>query len=327
MHYYLGVDVGGSKCAVVRGDENGTVTAKVRFATTTPEETLKHIYHAVLALLAEGRDRGESPVAIGVSCGSPLDSQRGIIQEPPNLPGWRNIPITQELTRRTGLPSFLCNDANACALAEWRFGAGRGTRHMIFCTFGTGFGAGLILDGRLYTGANDNAGEIGHIRLVQEGPVGYHKAGSVEGFCSGGGLRRLGQQYALRALQRGISPRFCPSLEDLDSITALSLAVAAQTDPPDPTALEIWEECGRRLGFAMSLLVDLLNPERIVLGSIYARSSSLMAQAMTRVMEEECLPSSLAACQVVPAELTETVGDLAALTVAMEGYRHSPPPV
>ena len=322
MHYYIGIDIGGTKCAVVRGDENGTVTAKVKFLTSTPAETQAAIYDAVLRLIAEGNAKGEIPVAIGVSCGSPLDSRRGIIQEPPNLPGWKDVPITDELTSRTGLPAFLCNDANACALAEWRFGAGRGTRNMIFCTFGTGFGAGLILDGKLYAGTTDDAGEIGHIRLDKDGPMGYFKAGSVEGFCSGGGLRKLGQRYALKAIQEGLSPSFCPTPEDLDAVTALSLAGAAHADPPDPTALAVWEECGTRLGYAMAILIDLLNPQRIVLGSIYARSSDLLCNAMNRVLKEECLTPTLAACEIVPAALTETVGDIAALTVAIEGMRH-----
>lgn len=322
MNYYIGVDIGGTKCAVVRGDERGTVTAKVKFATTTPAETLATIYENVDRLIAEGQARGEVPTAIGVSCGSPLDSKLGMIQEPPNLPGWVDVPITDELTARTALPAFLCNDANACALAEWRFGAGRGTQNMIFCTFGTGFGAGLILDGKLYAGTNDNAGEIGHIRLDSEGPVGYYKVGSVEGFCSGGGLRQLGQRYARLALKEGKSPAYCPTEEDLDHVTALSMANAAHADPPDPTALAVWEECGRRLGYAMAILIDLLNPERIVLGSIYARSSDLLYDAMNRVLREECLAPNLSVCEIVPAELTETVGDLAALTVAMEGMKN-----
>jgi glucokinase len=234
-----------------------------------------------------------------------------------------DVPITDELTRRTGLPAFLCNDANACALAEWRFGAGRGTRNMVFCTFGTGFGAGLILAGKLYAGTNDNAGEIGHVRLDSEGPMGYYKIGSVEGFCSGGGLRQLGQRYALRALREGRTPSFCPTEEDLDGVTALSLANAAHADPPDETALAVWEECGRRLGYAMAILIDLLNPERIVLGSIYARSADLLVDAMNRVLREECLAPNLSVCEILPAELTETVGDIAALTVAIEGMRNA----
>lgn len=323
MTYYIGVDIGGTKCAVVRGNEEGCVTAKIRFSTTTPAETQAAIYEAVDQLIAEGISLGENPIAIGVSCGSPMDSKRGIIQEPPNLLGWVDVPITDELTRRSGLPAFLCNDANACALAEWRFGAGRGTRNMVFCTFGTGFGAGLILDGKLYAGTNDNAGEIGHVRLDREGPMGYYKIGSVEGFCSGGGLRQLGQRYALRALKEGKTPSFCPTEDDLDSVTALSLANAAHADPPDETALAVWDECGRRLGYAMAILIDLLNPERIVLGSIYARSADLLVAAMNRVLHEECLAPNLSVCEILPAELTETVGDIAALTVAIEGLRNA----
>jgi glucokinase len=143
----------------------------------------------------------------------------------------------------------------------------------------------------------------------------------VEGFCSGGGLRKLGQRYALKAIQEGISPAYCPTVEDLDTVTALSMANAAHADPPDPTALAVWEECGRRLGYAMAILVDLLNPERIVLGSIYARSADLLVESMSRVLKEECLAPNLSVCEILPAALTETVGDLAALTVAMEGMR------
>ena len=321
MRYYIGIDIGGTKCAVVRGGEDGTVTAKVKFPTTTPEATRAAIYEAALRFIREGQAAGEAPVAIGVSCGSPMDSARGIIQEPPNLLGWKDVHITEELTARTGLPAFLCNDANACALAEWRFGAGQGVQNMVFCTFGTGFGAGLILDGKLYAGENDNAGEIGHIRLDSEGPMGYYKVGSVEGFCSGGGLRKLGQRYALKALQEGITPAYCPTVQDLDSVTALSMANAAHADPPDPTALAVWQECGRRLGYALAILVDLLNPARIVLGSIYARSADLLCDAMNQVLREECLSPNLSVCEVVPAALTETVGDIAALTVAIEGMR------
>ncbi len=321
MSYYLGIDIGGTKCAVIRGDDRGRVTDKVRFSTTTPGETLAAIYAAADRLIAEGRACGEDPLAIGVSCGSPLDSRRGIIQEPPNLPGWVDVPIVAELKSRTGLPAFLCNDANACALAEWYFGAGHGTQNMIFLTFGTGMGAGLILDGRLFSGTCDAAGEVGHMRLSDDGPVGYRKAGSFEGFCSGGGLAQLGKRYAKEALSAGHSPAYCPTEADMDTVTAKSIADAAHAG--DPTAIRVYRDCGTRLGQALSLLVDVLNPERIVIGSIFARSGDLLIPAMREVMVEECLSPSLAVCEVVPAALTESVGDLAALTVAVNGLRES----
>ena len=128
---------------------------------------------------------------IGISCGGPLDSKKGIIFSPPNLPGWDNVPITRILSDEFGVETALQNDANACALAEWLMGAERGHSNMIFLTFGTGMGAGLILNGRLYSGTNDLGGEVGHIRLAKTGPVGFGKAGSFEGFCSGGGIAQL----------------------------------------------------------------------------------------------------------------------------------------
>lgn len=315
MTYYLGVDIGGTKCAVIRGNSDGQVLAKLRFPTTNCSQTLEAILDAAERLLAEGNARGEPVSAIGVSCGSPLDATAGLIQEPPNLPGWVDVPITRLLTERLGLPAYLCNDANACALAEWRFGAGRGTRNMIFLTFGTGMGAGLILDGHLYAGTCDAAGEVGHMRLAPRGPVGYHKAGSFEGFCSGGGLAQLGRQYAMEAIAQGHPPLYCPTEVDLPGVSAQTMADAARAG--DATAREVYTLCGRYLGQALSVLVDVLNPERIVIGSIFARAGDLLIPAMQEVLEAECLPDSLAVCRVVPAELTESVGDLAALTVAM----------
>ena len=146
---------------------------------------------------------------IGVSCGGPLNSETGVILSPPHLPGWDRVPIVEWLTREFQVRARLQNDANAGALAEWRYGSGRGLRNVIFCTFGTGFGAGLVLNGRLYTGTNDMAGEVGHVRLRSDGPVGYGKRGSVDGCCSGSGIAQLARQYILEEWQQGKSVAFC----------------------------------------------------------------------------------------------------------------------
>ena len=161
---FTGIDIGGTKCAVIVGDENGIVE-KIKFPTTNVDDTLQNIINAVEKLGAND--------AIGISCGGPLDSKRGVIMSPPNLPGWDNIEIVKMLKDRFNVPVAIANDANACAMAEWKFGAGRGCDNMVFMTFGTGLGAGLILDGKLYSGTNDMAGEVGHVRLSDFGPVGY----------------------------------------------------------------------------------------------------------------------------------------------------------
>lgn len=188
---YIGIDMGGTKCAVVAGRADGKILRRIAFPSgkdAHPDEFLPRFYEAIDALLRE-YNGGAAPAAVGVSCGGPLDTRRGVIQAPPNLPLWDEVPICALLSERYGCPAYLQNDANACAIAEWRFGAGRGTRNMVFLTFGTGLGAGLILDGRLYEGTNGMAGEAGHLRLAADGPEGYGKRGSFEGFCSGAGHR------------------------------------------------------------------------------------------------------------------------------------------
>ena len=150
---FIGVDIGGTKCAVVKSDDYGKIINKVKFPTTDVHATMNNILLAI-------QKCGEAE-AIGISCGGPLDSEKGIIMSPPNLIGWDNIHIVKVLEDKFKIPAFLQNDANACALAEWKLGAGLGTKNMIFLTFGTGLGAGIILNGKLYAGTNGNAGEVG----------------------------------------------------------------------------------------------------------------------------------------------------------------------
>ena len=307
---FTGIDIGGTKCAVVIGDERG-VQKKIRFETTTCAETLERIFAAVAELGVGER--------IGVSCGGPLDSKRGLILSPPNLPGWDEIPIVKMLEERFGVPAYLCNDANACGLAEWKYGAGRGYENVIFLTFGTGMGAGIIANGRLLNGTCGSAGEVGHLRLAENGPVGFGKRGSFEGFCSGGGLAQLGRTLALEKLQCGEKTAFCSSHAELDGITAKSIAEAAFQG--DETAIEVYRLCGEYLGRGLSLLVDILNPEVIVIGSVFERAEALLRPSMEAVMKKECIPYSLEVCRVVPAALGESIGDLAALAVAAEAQK------
>jgi glucokinase len=316
MSLLAGIDIGGTKCAVVLGrptDDDISLLDKVRFPTPpTFAEALAQIMDALEGLLA--RHQGDSLRAIGISCGGPLDSGAGLVLSPPNLPGWDRVDVVTPLRDRFGVPAATQNDANACALAEWQWGAGRGCQHMIFLTFGTGMGAGLILDGRLYSGANDLAGEVGHIRLAPDGPLGYGKTGSFEGFCSGGGIAHLGRMHAERQLAAGNPPAYCPTPADLPGVTAETIGAAAGQG--DPTALEVYRVSGEALGRGLAVLVDVLNPQRIVIGSIYGRQRSLLEAPALETLRAEALPLALAVCEIVPAGLGERVGDLASLAIA-----------
>lgn len=306
---YLGIDIGGTKCAVVLGNEKGEILKKIRFETMDKDRTIEKIIEA-------SREMGTFQ-SIGISCGGPLDSKKGVIMSPPNLVGWDNVPVCEILNKEFSVPVYLCNDANACALAEWKFGAGRGAQNMVFLTFGTGLGAGLILDGKLYSGTNDMAGEAGHIRLDSFGPVGYGKKGSFEGFCSGGGIAQLGKTLALEKLQMGGKTGYCKDLSELDTVTAKSIAESALEG--DETAKKVYEICGKQLGRGLSVLIDILNPEKIVIGSIFQRSENLLRKYMEETLDEECLSLSRNVCTILPAELGENLGDLAALSVAVCG--------
>ena len=272
MRNILGVDIGGTKCAVTFGRCEGSdieIADKVSFATTTCAETIDNLKSGIRQIMERNGLTSENTYSIGISCGGPLDSRTGVVMSPPNLPGWDNIPIVRILSDEFGVPAAIHNDANACALAEWTFGAGKGSRNMAFLTFGTGLGAGLILDGKLYSGTNDNAGELGHIRLSDFGPVGYGKSGSFEGFCSGGGIRQLAQSLVKERLQMGASVSWCPD-GDIEKITAKVVADAAREG--DALAKEIYDISSRYLGIGLSILIDIINPEVIVIGSIYTRN-------------------------------------------------------
>ena len=316
-----GIDIGGTKCAVSLGVDASdrrepiSIIAKERFPTPpTPDATIARLIETLRGILA-AQDQPLS--AIGISCGGPLDSQRGIVLSPPNLPGWDRVPIVARFRAVFDVPTVLQNDANAGALAEWLWGAGVGCQNIIFLTFGTGMGAGLILDGRLYSGTNDMAGEVGHLRLSAEGPIGYEKAGSFEGWCSGGGVQRLARTKAEAAINAGKPPSFCPTVEALPLITTEKVAVAAHGG--DPLAREIFEILGRRLGQGLAILIDVLNPQRIVIGSIYGRQRDRLDAPMYAALREEALSYALEVCEIVPAELGEAIGDYAALAVARYG--------
>ncbi len=323
MRTFLGIDIGGTKCAALIAQEVENAMPKIlaREAFPTilgkPKETIAKIIETARLAMAQSGVTESDISAIGISCGGPLDSVRGIVMSPPNLSGWDKIEIVKILSDEFHAPAFLQNDANACAIAEWIYGAGKGTRNMVFLTFGTGLGAGLIIDGKLYSGTNDNAGEVGHIRLENHGPVGYAKSGSFEGFCSGSGISQLGKIKAMELFQQGASCGYCKSADELESVTAKSIAIAAYEG--DQTAIEVYADSARHLGFALSLLIDILNPEKIVIGSIFVHAEDLIRAEMQKVIEREALSLASKVCEVVPAKLGEAIGDIASISVAVNG--------
>lgn len=310
MKFYLGMDIGGTKCAVVLSEKSGnSIKDKIRFDTKTERgwrTVVNELVSSARELIARNEISYDDILACGISCGGPLNSEKGIIMRPPNLPDWDSVPLADIIKEELGIPCKVQNDADACALAEWQFGAGRGSRNMVFLTFGTGMGAGLIIDGKLYTGTCGTAGEVGHIRLDADGPVAYGKAGSFEGFCSGAGIAAMAKKMVSIYNGQTSIPR--------DDITAKTVAQAAAGG--DRLAQAIYRRCGEKLGLGLSILIDILNPEKIVIGSIFQRSGRLLVDSMNEVIKKEALSISAQCCEIVPALLGDDIGDYAAIGVA-----------
>lgn len=297
----IGLDIGGTKCAVSTGEavEGGIkILSRDEFPTAglSWRQVLDEFAHRIENLRSSPIPLPSSLSSIGISCGGPLDSKRGVVMSPPNLPGWDNVPVVDFFRERFGAPVALQNDANACALAEYLYGSGRGVKNLVFMTFGTGLGAGIIIDGKLYSGANDNAGEIGHIRLAPSGPLGYNKEGSAEGFCSGAGIARLAK------LRKGLD------------LTAKEIFARVRAGDADCT--EVFRESAEKLATILAFTIDILNPEVIALGGVFMRNADLFMPVVEPILEREALAPALKACRIVPAELGENIGDYAALAVA-----------
>lgn len=321
MNYVLGFDIGGTKCAVLlaHADNGIKILERGEFPTQSipsPRLAVDKMINIAQQLLRA--HKGIRPVALGVSCGSPMDAERGRILSPPHLPGWDDIPITDWLEEAFGIPAFLQNDANACALVEWTMGAGRGVQSMVFCTMGTGFGAGIIADGHLINGTVGLSGEIGHVRLKSaDGSVGYGKAGSVETYCSGEGIAKIAGFYTEQCLREGHEPKWYRDGHTHDKLDAK--LVAAYAKHGDPNGIEIYRQAGERLGQALAVLIDVLNPELIVIGSIFVHCEELLRPSMMKALIQEALPASVEACRIVPAQTGERLGDYASVMVAYRG--------
>jgi glucokinase len=319
---YLGIDIGGTKCAVVLADSEATIVAREELPTGLGEEgrnrTIEQLKSAAVRMAAQCRIR-----AIGIASGGPLDAERGMILCPPNLGGWENLPIVEIFQEELRVPTCLENDANAAALAEWRFGAGQGVENLVYLTYSTGIGAGIILNGRLYRGTSDQAGEVGHVRLAGDGPEGHNKRGSFEGFCSGPGMAKM-MSSELASLAEDIGPaEMQQRYKDPRVITGKDVADWAKAG--DPLALRAVVTSGEYLGRGMAVLVDILNPELIVVGGMGVRLGDLVLDPARKTLAEEALASGVAVCRVVPAALGERTGDIGAICAALECAARSSP--
>ncbi|MCS6775875.1 MAG: ROK family protein [Chloroherpetonaceae bacterium] len=314
----LSVDIGGTKCAVALARTDGEILARRSEPTRAAERKPEQVLAGLAAMAREAiADAGMAPgdvAGVGVSCGGPLDRERGVILSPPNLPEWKAVPVRAFFEEALGLPVRVENDANATALAEWRFGAGQGARHLVFLTMGTGIGGGIILDGRLVHGANDLAGEIGHQTILMNGPVcGCGKRGCLEALASGPAIARLARDSMMYGRHKRVLALAGGRPAD---ITAAHVVQAAREG--DPFACQILEEAGTYMGIGIANVIQILNPERVILGTIAVHAGDLILDPIRAAVAEYAWERSRQVCAIVPAALGDRAQDLAGVALWVE---------
>ncbi len=317
--YILGADIGGTKLATVLMSRDGRLIHKVRLPTEAHRGSAYGVARLIDMLRQNLAETGVAPsdvMGIGVACGSPMDAEQGIILGPPNLKTWNPVPIKSLLEAALGLYIQLENDANAGALAEWLWGAGKGYQNVAYLTMGTGIGGGLILDGRLYRGANGNAGEVGHMRVVpQGGPLcGCGKLGCLEAFCSGPAIARRAQESVQQ------SPADAAALIELaGSVQAVSAEhVFAAARQGDPLTLRLVDETALYLGVGLANLIQIINPQVIVLGTIATEQGNWFLDRVRQVARRETWPQMFEVVQILPSPLGNQVGDYGAISIILQ---------
>jgi glucokinase len=298
--WILGLDIGGTTTSAVAGQASGQIFDR-RTCPSHAERGFAAMWEMMTAAADELVNEHGRPSAVGVSIGGPVSTEQGIVHSPPNLPGWDDVPLKDRLRGHFGVPVYVEHDARAGAVAEWLFGAARGCRNVVFLTFGTGLGAGLILDGRLYRGTNGLAGEVGHWRMSRRGPSAYGKPGSWEALSSGSGLPRLA-----RHLYPGTS---WPA--DMSAATLASLARSG-----DVQARHVIHTSATWLGRGIAHLVDLLSPDIVVLGGLAVYAGDLFLPTARKVLARECAGHN-GNCPIEAAQLGTDIGNVAALCAAL----------
>jgi glucokinase len=307
----LALDIGGTKLAVAvvtdDGQTHGLIVEPTR-RDDGPDAIISRLFDmGKRAMVASGY--GEV-AAVGISCGGPLDSTAGILINPLHLPGWIDIPIVGMAERVFGVPAVLANDASVAALAEYRYGAGRGTQTMLYLTISTGVGGGAVINGRLHAGAAGNGGEFGHILVQSDGrPCLCGRFGCLETYASGTSI-------AVRAREAVAAAGGRSTLAELPEIRAEHVSAAATAG--DPVAVAIWDETMRLLSVAITDLVNIMEPDLVVLGGGVTRSGTAVIDPVRHAVVRDAMAPAAAAVLLELAELGDVVCVVGAGAIAFD---------
>ena len=309
MRFVLGIDIGGTNLVVGAVAEDGSALHALRSEPTRPEEGSDAVLRRLAAMGRAAMDETRKTVpgaefaGVGAGAPGPLDTKRGVVLLTPNL-GWVNLPLRQLLQDALGVPARIDNDANCAVLGEWWRGAARGGKHVIGITIGTGIGGGIIVDGRLYHGASDCAGEIGHTTVEVNGrrcKCGNY--GCLEAYASGPAIARR----AVEAIEAGQTSKL-PDYVDgaLEKITAQTVYQAAHDG--DELAEEVVGDTAKFLGAGIANMINIFNPEIVVVFGGVTYAGERLFGPLRREVAKRAFKPAVAVCRIVPAELTGTAG-------------------
>ena len=307
----IGIDVGGTNVKIALVDEKG----KIIYSNSVPtyakmgyEYTVNNIKQSIRDLMKETRTDEKTIEAIGFDFPGQVDYKKGIVKLAPNIPGWVNVPIAKMIEDEFHIPTRIDNDVRCAALGELNFGAGKGCENFVCITVGTGIGSGLVINGKLVRGASNAAGEIGHIKLVaKDGAIcGCGDTGCLEAYASGPSIVAMAQDY----IKGGKSTKF-RELAGVDAeITPYLVAKAAEAG--DPVAKRIFEIMGEYIGLGLTSVVNLLNPEKIIIGGGVAESGELLLAPIRKTIKERAMVIAGEAVEIVPAQLGNSAGVIGA---------------
>lgn len=312
--YIIGVDLGGTKIAVGVVDKHGRVLKKKKEKTEI-EKGPFGIINQMLKLTEDvSREYIQDIEAIGIGAAGPLNTREGLLLSPPNLPNWERVQLTQPFEKKFKIPVYLENDANAAALGELFFGAGRGCANIIYLTISTGIGGGIIINGKLYTGANYNAGEVGHVVLDKDGPLcGCGSYGCLEAFASGTAIAKRAREHIIK---EGIKTKILTIAKSTENITAENVFLAAKEG--DKFAISLLDEILNYLGIGIAGLCNIFNPECIILGGGVTKIGNILFEKVRRVVDFRCFKPIADAVKILPAKLKDNVGIVGAASVVIE---------
>ena len=308
----LAIDIGGTKLAAGIVDSEGRILARGEIPTLA-KEGLEPVLARIVGL---GRDLLSRPEVagvrvhrIGMGCAGPVDLKAGVVFNPPNLPGWTQVPLTDHIQRALALPTVLENDANAAALGEFRYGAGRGARSIVYITVSTGIGGGIILNGKVWHGLKDAAGEVGHMTVCPDGPLcGCGNRGCLEAMSSGPSIARRARELLAAGRQSALGQIANPTSAD----------VVRLAKKGDPVASEIWDQAVRYLGIGVAAVITILAPERVVIGGGVTRAGDFLFEPLREHVRQHVKLVPVESVPILPATLGPDVGILGAAAVALD---------